>query len=246
MNRGKFGTCTGCFILFILMLTVSACSTKPHIVRQTTISSTTPTEIFVVSHGWHTGVVVPARTIQSQLPQLHDRFGSTPYLEFGWGDRDYYQSEEVTSGLTLRAVFWPTHSVVHARAIPQAPDLFFADEEVEVLCLDNRQYALLVSFIVNSFYRGNDGRIIESKNGALDDSQFYQGEGDYYLTNTCNTWTAKSLKSAGQDISPAFKITAGSIMGYLSKHNTPATGTSCRSNKLYPAPYTDPLTNSAN
>jgi len=43
----------------------------------------------------------------------------------------------------------------------------------------------------------------------------------YYLTNTCNKWTAKALKSIGMDIKPIFYLSAESIMDYLNKH--PAT-----------------------
>jgi uncharacterized protein (TIGR02117 family) len=209
------------------LLLVSACSTKPHVVKQTAISVPAPKEIYIVSHGWHTGFVVPASTIQSLLPQLRDRFPDTPYMEFGWGDKSYYQAEEATSGLTMRAIFWPTESVVHVVAVPERPDLHFSDDEAETLCLDNEQYALLISFIEHSFYKDSDGSIIKLKDGSYGDSHFYKGEGDYYLMNTCNTWTAKGLKSAGLSISPAFKITAGSIMGYLSKHNKALTEHSC-------------------
>jgi hypothetical protein len=36
--------------------------------------------------------------------------------------------------------------------------------------------------------------------------------------NTCNNWTAKSLKSFGMDISVTFKLTSDSVMGYVKKH----------------------------
>jgi uncharacterized protein (TIGR02117 family) len=214
-------------ILLSSLLLVSACSTKPHVVKQTAISVPAPKEIYIVSHGWHTGFVVPASTIQSLLPQLRDRFPDTPYMEFGWGDKSYYQAEEATSGLTMRAIFWPTESVMHAVAVPDKPEIHFADDEAEALCLDNEQYALLISFIEHSFYQDSDGNMVKLKDGSYGDSQFYKGEGDYYLMNTCNTWTAKGLKSAGLSISPTFKITAGSIMGYLSKHNKALTEHSC-------------------
>ena len=214
-------------ILLISLFIVSACSTKPHVVKQTEIIAPAPNEIYITRHGWHTGFVIPASTIQSLLPQLRDRFPDTPYMEFGWGDKSYYQAEEVTSGLTMRAIFWPTDSVMHAVAVPEKPEIYFADDEAEALCLDNKQYSLLIGFIEHSFYKDSDGTIVKLKDGSYGDSQFYKGEGDYFLMNTCNTWTAKGLKSAGLSISPAFKVTAGSIMGYLAKHNKALAGNSC-------------------
>ena len=226
---GKWLSDTGFrVIVCVSLLAVSACSTKPHVLKQTAINVPGSNDIYVVRQGLHTGFVVPASTIQSQLPQLQDRFADTPYLEFGWGDREYYQAEEITSGLTMRAIFWPSESVVKAVAIPARPDIHFSDNEVEVLCLDSRQYSMLIGFIEHSFYKDSDGNIIESKDDADGDIQFYKGEGHYYLMNTCNNWTARGLKSAGLNISPAFKLTAGSIMGFLSRHNKSQTRSSCQ------------------
>ncbi|MGF1760774.1 DUF2459 domain-containing protein, partial [Photobacterium sagamiensis] len=53
--------------------------------------------------------------------------------------------------------------------------------------------------------------------------QFYKGVGDYHLMNTCNQWTAKGLKSTGMDISPTFKLTAGSVMKYVAANNSALT-----------------------
>lgn len=203
--------------LFTFMLFVSACSTEPQIVKSTDITVSSAREILIVSHGWHTGFVVPAETITKQLPQLKDRFGDAPYIEFGWGDEGFYQAKEITSGLTVQAIFWPTQSVIHAVAIPEPPEIYFSNSDVKTLCLQDRQYAKLISFIENSFYRESNGGIVPLKNGVYGDSQFYKGEGDYYLMNTCNKWTAKGLRSADMDISTIFKLTAGSIMGYLSE-----------------------------
>ena len=175
-------------------------------------------EIYVVSHGWHTGFVVPAKIIQNQLPNLSRRFGDIPYIEIGWGDKDFYQAKEITTGLTLKAILWPTESVIHAVAVPEQADKFFANSTVKTLCLSGREYSSLLRFISESFYKDQDGRILELKGGKYGNSQFYKGVGDFYLMNTCNKWTAKGLKSAGLDISPTFKLTADSIMEYLKEY----------------------------
>ena len=209
----------GLFLIFIFLL-LSACPSKPYVVKYNNETIVEESEIiYVVSHGWHTGIVVSARKIQSNLPQLEERFGNTPYIEFGWGDNMFYPANEITTGLTLRALLWPTESVIHAVAIPEKVDLFFPDSQVEKLCLSSTNYSLLISFITNSFHKDEKGNIIQLKNGIYGNSQFYQGEGKFYFMNTCNTWTAKGLKSAGIDISPTFKLTANSIMDYIVKYN---------------------------
>ncbi len=183
------------------------------------------TTVFVVSHGWHTGFVVPAKAMQRKIHGLNTRFQRASYIEFGWGDEQFYQASEITTGLTLRAILWPTESVIHAVGVPDNVAGFYQANQLETLCLKGEDFQALIEFIVNSFYRNKSGQVIPLQAGLYGDSQFYMGAGQYYLTNTCNSWTAKGLASAGFNISPVFKQTAGSIMNYLkSVHQTSDVG----------------------
>ncbi|MEN8257680.1 MAG: TIGR02117 family protein [Thermodesulfobacteriota bacterium] len=206
-------------LLIVILSLLTACSSKPYAVKYIEMSAVIEQEeIFIVNHGWHTGIVVPAKRIQNQLPKLRERFGDIPYIEFGWGDKDYYQAKEITSGLTLKAILWPTESVIHAVAVPKKADKYFANSVVEILCLSGREYSSLLRFISNSFYKDEHSEIVELKGGIYGNSQFYKGVGVFYFMNTCNKWTAKGLKSAGMDISPTFKLTADSIMDYVKEY----------------------------
>ena len=173
-------------------------------------------EVYVVNHGWHTGFVVTASGIEHVMPELKQRFVNAPYIEFGWGDNEFYQAEEITSGVTLKAIFLPTDSVLHVVAVTQKADNYFKHSEVEKFCLEDSELISLVDFISNSFYRDESGNILKLNNGIYGDSQFYKAKGDFHIFNTCNKWTAKGLESAGMKISTTFKLTAGSIMKYLS------------------------------
>lgn len=208
-------------LLVLIVLTSSACSAAPQVIHQPTAHfSTTPKKIYVVSHGWHTGFVVPTKDIQSLVPALQTRFTQAAYLELGWGDQGFYQAEDITLGLTLKAILWPTDSVVHVVAVSDSPERFFNDSQVESLCLAAEDYEKLLSFIANSFAIANDNQVIALQKGIYGDSQFYRAVGDYYLMNTCNTWTAKGLKSAGYDIAANLKLTASSVMRFISEQNT--------------------------
>lgn len=206
--------------LFLLAL-VAACSSKPYAVRSTeALPLGGENEIYVVSHGWHSGLVLPAKTIQMRLPVLKERFGNTPLIEFGWGDKGFYQASEITTGLAFRAMFWSSGSVIHAVAVPADVKGFFPGSEVRKLCLSDAALTSMLDFIEGSFSRNQQGEIVAMKNGIYGNSQFYDGVGYYHMFNTCNKWTAKGLSSAGMDISPVFKLTAGSIMSYI--HDLPA------------------------
>ena len=177
-------------------------------------------EVYVVNHGWHTGFVVPASGIHQAMPELKQRFENAPYIEFGWGDNEFYQAEEITSGITLKAIFLPTDSVVHTVAVPRKAEKYFKHSEVEKFCLEDSELESLIKFISSSFYRDKSGNILKLNHGIYGDSQFYKGIGDFHIFNTCNKWTAKGLESAGMKISTTFKLTAGSIMNFLSKEKS--------------------------
>jgi len=216
------------FILLIIII-LGGCSAKPYIVSYAEkFEGSGQNGVYVVSHGWHTGFVIPAPEIQGVIPELEQRFGDIPYIEFGWGDKGFYQAKETTSGLTLRAIFWPTESVVHSVAVPHMVEEYFSNSEVAKLCLSDVELSALISFISSSFFRDKSGNLLELQKGIYGDSQFYSGVGDFYLMNTCNRWTAKGLKSIGMDISPTLKLTAGSVMNYLTKANIALTIESTR------------------
>ena len=219
-------------VILLIIIILAGCSVKPHILGSAKeFEGSGQNEVYVVSHGWHTGFVIPAPEIQGVIPELEQRFGNTPYIEFGWGDKGFYQAKETTLGLTLRAIFWPTESVVHSVAVPQKVEEYFPNSEVPKLCLSDGELSALIGFISSSFYRDKNGNLLELQKGIYGDSKFYSGVGDFYLMNTCNRWTAKGLKSIGMDISPTVKLTAGSIMNYLTKANTALTIESTRTCK---------------
>lgn len=205
-------------ILSMIILMATGCSSLPLAVQQEEkYTASGRNSVYVVSHGWHTGLVIPATPIQKAIPELKQRFPNVALIEIGWGDKGFYQASEITSGLTIQAIFWPTESVIHSVAVPYAVTRFFPGSEIAKLCLTDPQLETLITFISDSFAKDKKGQAYPLNNGIYGDSQFYKGSGDYYLMNTCNKWTAKGLQSAGMDISPTFKLTAGSIMSYLTE-----------------------------
>ena len=215
-------------VILLIIIILAGCSAKPDIVSYAEeFEGSGQNEVYVVSNGWHTSFVIPAPETHEVIPELEQRFVDNPYIEFGWGDKGFYQAKETTLGLTLRAIFWPTESVVHSVAVPQKVEEYFSNSEVAKLCLSDGELSALIGFISSSFYRDKSGNLLELQKGIYGDSQFYSGVGDFYLMNTCNRWTAKGLKSIGMDISPTLKLTAGSVINYITKWNS-VSGIDCK------------------
>lgn len=208
--------------LVLLALILAACSGKPYVVEpKRQGESVYPNRLFVASHGWHTGLIIPARHLNDVVPELESRFGTVPYYEVGWGDKAFYQAGEATTALALQAIFGSEGAVLHVVAIPGDPQTYFSGSEVLETCVTESGLQSLKDFLAASFTRDSAGRAIALSKGLYSDSQFYHGEGRYNLLNTSNKWTAKGLRSAGMDLSPSFRLTAGSVMDYLRSHRRP-------------------------
>lgn len=203
-------------ILIFVIVVIAGCSTLPAPVAPApSRGEVANTNIWIVSHGWHTGVVVPRALLADDLPELYARFTNIPWLEIGWGDRGFYQSPEITVGLALQAMFWSSGAVLHVVAVPETPERYFPSSDIQALCITDAQAVGLRAFLRQSFARDGDDRIIAQQTGIYGNSQFYAATGRYHLLHTCNTWTAKALLSAGQDLNPTFMLTAGSVMAAI-------------------------------
>jgi len=204
-------------LIIILSLTfVSGCS--PSYNSNNPVAQEFPIDyqsIYIVNHGWHTGIVYPRKKLLELIPDLTDRFPSGDYLEIGWGNKDFYQAKEITVGLTLRAILWPSDSVVHLVSVPHNPYTSFPNSDIRSICLTQIQFESLGRFLVRSFLRDKGENIIATRQGIYGDSQFYVGAGRYHLFNTCNSWTATGLQNAGLNIDPTLKLTASSVINYI-------------------------------
>lgn len=209
-------------LIIVLSLALIACSGKPYVVEpERHDESVRLNRLFVVSHGWHTGLIIPARHLNDVVPELESRFGLVPYYEVGWGDKEFYRAREITTGLTLQAMFWSEGAVLHVVAIPSDPTDYFLGSKVLETCISESELKSLKAFLASSFSRNSTGQVSALSKGIYRESQFYDGEGRYNPLNTSNKWTAKALQSAGMGISPAFRLTAGSVMSYLRSNQRP-------------------------
>jgi uncharacterized protein (TIGR02117 family) len=174
----------------------------------------TPRTVYVVSHGWHTGLVVDRRDLMDRVPQLGTDFGKVKYLEVGWGDQRFYQAETVKFGLALRAVLFPTSSVLHIVEVPDSPRHYFSGSEVVEVSVPQTGYGKLLDFVAGSFIRTSSNDVMKLGRGIYGESRFYRAEGRFHAFNTCNTWVAKAIGATGYPISKG-TITVRGLMSQL-------------------------------
>jgi uncharacterized protein (TIGR02117 family) len=157
--------------------------------------------IHVVSNGWHTGIVLAREDIPpGRIAEAAD-FLNARYLEFGWGDREYYPARRQTIGMALGAALTPSPAVIHLVGRGAPPQS--TAPEVEVLAVPVTAAGLerLTAEIDAAFDRPPGGRAASVAPGFSRDSRFYPARGKFHLFNTCNTWIAEKLAAAGVPLS---------------------------------------------
>lgn len=201
------------FIVFIVLI-LSGCRTSPPMMPfpGPSAGQNLPQRVIVHNHGKHTGISIQASEVNKQLPDLQARFPEARYYEIGWGDRGFYQAEKITTGLTLRAIFWPTPTVLHVVGYDDDPLLYFSGSKNKEVYLSPEGLENMIRFVASSFQKHPERGAAATRSGVYGDSQFYDAEGKYFLFNTCNKWTAKALRSGGQKMGVTFKITSGAVM----------------------------------
>ena len=205
--QGQPVTTRALFILLLLILLAGCSSAKT--CHETAASGEPLHSIYVIRRAWHTGVIVPA----SDWPRpsfLIDDFPHADYLEFGWGDAEFYQAEEETFWLGLRAAVWPTSSVIHVIGLtgPLDEDAR-ADDIVEVRI----SHAGLLEFAagINAEFAATTpvGRELQS---TPKPNCFYSARRSFFFPRMCNWWTARRLKDAGCPIMAWSVVTSSRVL----------------------------------
>ena len=116
-----------------------------------------------------------------------------------WGDSAFYLNTptvaDISWPLALRALFWPTRSVMQVR--PMRGPLAERDYRRRVH-LTTPQYDRLAGFLARSFLTDSSGAAIPvaaDVHGSGD--RFYRARGTYSLFSTCNSWTNAALRQTG-------------------------------------------------
>jgi len=204
--------------IWILLLAVS-CSACTAPVRETSApgESEPRKTIYLVSHGWHAGIVLRRADIPDSIWPVPWDFPSTEYLEVGWGDMNYYQAPDPHMGLILKAALLPTASVLHIAGFNGPVPVYFPYSEIIGIELSSAGLEHLSHTIAASFATDETGNTTSLGLGLYGNSRFYLSRETYHLFNTCNVWIARALRAAGLPISPTRAISVESLMSQARK-----------------------------
>jgi len=194
--------------IVVIALVVTACAASPPAVQAS--GDPPPRTIDLVSHGWHTGIVIRLRDLPPDAwPEIAD-FPNTEYVEVGWGDRDFYQAPEPGAWLALKAALIPGPGVLHLVSFRLPAREYFPSSEVIALKISDQGLERLVAYVRATYERDPSGKPIRLGVGLYGDSSFYASSEKFHLFNDCNSWTARALRASGIPVGSHF--TAGALM----------------------------------
>ena len=168
--------------------------------------------IYLVSHGWHAGIVVKRADIPPGIWAQHNDFPEAEYLEVGWGDQDYYMTLDPHLGITVKAGLLPTASVLHVVGFRGPVTRYFPQHEVIRIDLSEAGFERICRYLEHSYARNADGLSPPLGPSLYGDGRFYLSRETYHAFNTCNVWAARALHDAGCPITPAGTLTVDTLM----------------------------------
>ena len=185
-------------------------------------------EVVLVSNGYHTGLALPRRALAEfasalgypALIAVTQRFADFDWVEFGWGDRAFYQSVPTVADISLlvalRALFSPGNtSVLHVVGISGHPAHVFTAAELVRIPLTGRGFDRMLATLDATFVPPQGGALPDLGRGLYGPSLFYPANGSFSVFKVCNHWIADLLGAAGLPQAPVLATLPSGLIFYL-------------------------------
>jgi uncharacterized protein (TIGR02117 family) len=171
--------------------------------------------VLVAHDSWHAAIVLRKADIPiDSVPELVD-FPDAEFIEFSWGDKDYFPDPDAGVFTAIKAAFWSSGSVLHVVGFSGNPRSFFRSGELVELRLTTHTHGRLLEYISHTFSRPSPPDRSKASAGLFSYSRFYPATHKFSLLKTCNTWVAEALNFAGLPVSPGHVMTAKSLATQL-------------------------------
>jgi len=165
-------------------------------------------EIFIVSNGVHTDIVVPVKnefkdwSKEILFQQTKSKDSLVNYLAFGWGDKGFYLNtpewSDLKASTAFNAAFGLSSSAMHTTFYKSMKE----DASCKKIKISADDYKKLITYISDSFKFDSSRRVQWISDYSYGNSDaFYEANGSYNLFYTCNTWANNGLKIANQKAS---------------------------------------------
>lgn len=158
--------------------------------------------VYIIQHDWHTGLAWSQRGL---VPIGPEKWRDAPYVEVGWGDRDFYYAGDRSIITMFKAFFLPTPSAIHVVGLGESPETYFKDKSIWRLDLSEPGFLSLILYVDDTFSKNAKGDRLPPLpgSGQYGIGNFYAAVPQYGFWLTCNAWTANALNAAGVSACPS-------------------------------------------
>jgi uncharacterized protein (TIGR02117 family) len=190
------------FLLLVFLSSIfllAGCATMPS-AKKIPIANTKHT-IYFIYRGWHTSILLDAKILAAQNPQLASDLVGQTYARIGWGDGDYFTGKNKSTTTAAKALVASGYSAVQLLAYDYEPFEEIPVETIVPLALTDQGLQELVRFLGDSIAQDENGRPIRLPAFGDAMGSFFRSKDHYSLFSNCNTWSGRALRAAGLPVS---------------------------------------------
>lgn len=195
------------FLGVVACVILCSCASQPRV--QDIPLNNTSHSIYFIYRGWHTSILVDAKTLAAQSPLLKDKLKGQKYARIGFGDGDYFTGKDKSSFSAARALFASGYSAVQLLTYDYEPFAEIPSDTRVRLAITAQGMQALIAQVNQSLAVDAAGKVISLP--AMGDSMgyFYRASQSYSAFSNCNTWSGQVLRAAGLPITN--RLTASGV-----------------------------------
>ncbi|RYY73555.1 MAG: DUF2459 domain-containing protein [Gammaproteobacteria bacterium] len=198
----KYLLCCG----FFLSILLSGCASAPPM-KNIPLTNTKHT-IYFIYRGWHTSILLDAKSLAANVPQLEADLGNQKYVRVGWGDGDYFTGKNKSFTSATKALVASGYSAVQLLPYDYEPfDEIPSDTRVPIAITEQGLRDL--TLYIGQSIKLEEGRMLRLPTFGDATGLFFQANSSYGAFSNCNTWSAHALRVAGLPI--ANRLTAQGV-----------------------------------
>lgn len=192
-----------------------SCVSADHDSQHASTSDPT-TSLYLINGGWHTGVAVRTSDLDAPVREVLPEASVFPWLELGWGDRDFYLASGYSYWLAIRAAFFSSGTVLQVVGFFDTPERYFRDNQVIRAEVEASKMAELSAQVSSTLARDESGKLKRVADSLYGSGSFYEANGRFSILHTCNSWASETIAAAGCNIHPGV-LRASSLVREMKK-----------------------------
>jgi uncharacterized protein (TIGR02117 family) len=188
----------------LMSLLLAGCASMPR--TQDIPAANTKHTIYFIYKGFHTSILLDAKAVVAQNPQLADDLAGQIYARIGWGDGDYFTGKSKSVGTATKALIASGYSAVQLLPYDYEPFDEIPPETIVPLAITDEGLRQLSIYLGVSIAVDVHGRLMRLPAFGDAMGSFFQSRYHYSVFSNCNTWSGKALRAAGLPV--ANRLTA--------------------------------------